>query len=364
MIKKSDIAPIKSRNLEIELLRFIFSVGIVLCHSNAFAVKGVATLFRRGMLGVEFFFIVTGYLMAFAVMRKNESFSWKNTKAFLQKKIQAFGPDFVISFIIAFIVVFLYDGKYTLKALFILAKNVIWEFSLVFMIGISSKHVNGGDWYLSAMLIALLVLYPLACKYREKFLKVIAPAISVVAFVVLYYKFGTTAGVYNRVGWFYAGLIRGFADISLGAACLPLVQSLQKRSLTAAGRKFITAIEALLLITILAYFQWAAGRWPYKGGDVAAMLMITGLICLSFSGLSNWNNWFKPEVCLFLGNISLDVYLSNVYWAHMMKKLYMGKVEYVKLLLIYLLLVTVSTFVTYKLARLWRAHIPSKGAQQ
>lgn len=357
-MKKSEITPIKPRNLEIELLRFIFSVGIVLCHSHVFAQKGVTTLLRRGMLGVEFFFVVTGYLMALAVMRKgSDRVSWNDTKTFLQKKVKAFGPDFVISFVIAFFVVFMYDGKYTLKALFTLARNAVWEFSLVFMAGIPSKHVNGADWYLSAMLISLLVLYPLACKYREKFLKVIAPTITVVALAVLYNKFGTTAGTYNRVGWFYVGLVRAFGEISLGAACFPLIQKLQQCNLTAAGRKVVTALEALLLFAILTYFQLGTN----KGGDAAAMLMITGLACLAFSGLSNWHSLLKQDLCLFLGKISLDIYLSNVYWAHMMKKLYLGRVEYFKLLVIYLILVTVSTFVTYKLSQFWRARNHPRG---
>lgn len=50
------------RNLEIDLCKFIFSIIIVLLHSfNLF--NGKFLYMPGGSIGVDFFFIVTGYLL-------------------------------------------------------------------------------------------------------------------------------------------------------------------------------------------------------------------------------------------------------------------------------------------------------------
>lgn len=49
------VEKIKKRNGNIEILRFLFCIGIVLFH---------AWVNPRGFIGVEFFFIVTGFFLA------------------------------------------------------------------------------------------------------------------------------------------------------------------------------------------------------------------------------------------------------------------------------------------------------------
>lgn len=55
----------KKRNGSIELYRFLFALVIMVRHIKPlFVSNGYNRLFGRGALGVEFFFIVSGYLMA------------------------------------------------------------------------------------------------------------------------------------------------------------------------------------------------------------------------------------------------------------------------------------------------------------
>ena len=53
----------EGQNYFIDFLRFVFSVGILLYHSWSFTGEFGKGLFNAGYLGVDFFFIVTGYLM-------------------------------------------------------------------------------------------------------------------------------------------------------------------------------------------------------------------------------------------------------------------------------------------------------------
>lgn len=54
------------KNMGIELLRFVFSITIVLGHSASSFFRGgqMFAAARQGAIGVEFFFILSGVLMA------------------------------------------------------------------------------------------------------------------------------------------------------------------------------------------------------------------------------------------------------------------------------------------------------------
>ena len=70
----------EKRNNSIELLRFLFTAIIIFFHVNLdlwdqdkviAVIRGVpVTFFMHGNLGVEFFFLVTGYLLARSVHKK------------------------------------------------------------------------------------------------------------------------------------------------------------------------------------------------------------------------------------------------------------------------------------------------------
>ena len=54
------------RNGKIELMRFVFAIVIACFHLNM-------GIFSSGMLAVEFFFIVTGYLLAKSLSKYNHA---------------------------------------------------------------------------------------------------------------------------------------------------------------------------------------------------------------------------------------------------------------------------------------------------
>ena len=57
----------KARNGSLDLMKFVFSIVIVLLHSgNLF---GRNKFFPAGHIGVEFFYIVSGYYMAKSALR-------------------------------------------------------------------------------------------------------------------------------------------------------------------------------------------------------------------------------------------------------------------------------------------------------
>lgn len=61
----------------------------------------------------------------------------------------------------------------------------VWTLLMVYMLGFEECGIMGVSWYLSAMLLAMLVLLPLLLSDQELYLHTLAPVIMLAAYVTL-----------------------------------------------------------------------------------------------------------------------------------------------------------------------------------
>ena len=97
----------KKRNGEIDLLKFLFALMIVIFHSKNFTDQSGQSPFIAGAIGVSFFFIVSGYLLVQSTEKlivPEEELIGKPTIKFLWKKIKGFLPNVYVAWVIAFCV--------------------------------------------------------------------------------------------------------------------------------------------------------------------------------------------------------------------------------------------------------------------
>ena len=165
----------QEQNYFIEFLRFVFSIAILFYHSWMLIGIYGEGLARRGFLGVDFYFIVTGYLMLKSLNKdKTKSKSiLKDTIEFVLKKYKRLLPALLVTFGIGLLFVY---GRRTFDHNLLLSNDVIGEILQLGILGYPLS-VNSSWWYLSAMFIVLLILYPLAKKYKKDYIKYIAPLI-------------------------------------------------------------------------------------------------------------------------------------------------------------------------------------------
>ncbi len=82
----------KQRNGTIDFLRFVFAVGIVFGHADKIWL-GIP----NGWIGVEFFFLVSGWLMCNKAVRVEEPVTIGMMKAFIRRKLGGFYPEAVVA---------------------------------------------------------------------------------------------------------------------------------------------------------------------------------------------------------------------------------------------------------------------------
>lgn len=157
----------------INIWRIIFTLGIVFFHYF----EGTRPL--GGYIYVEFFFIVSGYLIA---LKKNEK--EVDFHSFMRHRFGAIYPSFIIAFISVYIIK-VYFLKLHDSAFFRNLKESFLELSLVYMTGMipAFRYCNPA-WYLSVLLLGGGLIY-FCLKYHEKVYK----NILCISFVLLIYTY-------------------------------------------------------------------------------------------------------------------------------------------------------------------------------
>lgn len=304
------------RNMGVELLRFIFAIIIVLGHGyGTFSEEGLPVwIVKQGAIGVEFFFVLSGILMGKKVLKvkqsENESYEkiGNETINFIKKKYVSIFPTHVLVFIIMYIEYVVWNQLGCLESLWLLI-SALPEFFLIYMSGLRLTDINPNDWYISAMLLAMLIIYPWLRKFRGLFSKVISPTLSLIIFGYLYQVTGTItpSGTLMMGGVFLKGTLRGIAEICLGITVYELLIVLNGKKFTQLGIVLLRFIEVgCYLSTIFVACTNVNGSWYF----VFVFILALGLL-ISFSQYSVFKVLPDIPYIFYLGDLSMTIFVCQ-----------------------------------------------------
>ena len=298
----------QSRNQMIDILKIIFVIAIFCCHLNSLSQpkEKVELFMHLGFLGVEFFFIVSGYFMFSKLDRIKEYDISNETIKFILHKISIFFPYYIFAYIIGFIVLH-YQNKIQLN---MLIKDLVMSIPSILQLqisGIKCYQALTSTWYLSAMILSMCFLFPIVFKLKSTFSKIIAPLIVVFIYGYLSLNIGNLATIDPiNGGVVYTGLLRGIAGISLGCSCFEIAKYLREYKLSNHGKKIITYLEILLYFLILYLMNYKA---TFRLDFIIVLLFIIAL-SITFSNQSYTKNIIHKEY-LWIGKLSLIIFLVD-----------------------------------------------------
>ncbi len=290
------------RNGEIDLLRFLFSLTIVMYH---FAVNYSLLPYRNGGVGVEFFFFVTGALM---VSKKYDSIKSddipKESYKFILAKLRSFYPYYLCALFLNLIVEDIILNHKTYIYLFDKILRGIPNLLLIQMSGILiSDSLNvGGSWYLSEMMICLFILFPVYLKNRNHSLLLVFPIYGLMCF-------GMQAHLNSLdiSSWTYWPVItrflRGSGEIALGAWARKVSQYIQDLKLSKSKKLLLTILKYYCIVMALGY-----GIMRFSNANVSTIFCLFSII-LCFSN-STYSLKGSP-LTRYLGKLSLIVYITH-----------------------------------------------------
>ena len=306
------------KNGKIELLRFLFSVAVLCFHVLKYLIgepslnNGINfSLFPYGSMGVEFFFVVSGFLMAASVFssinRKDGLTVGESTQRFMSRKISSLLPIHLIVFVLLFAVCSI-TRNWNLGQIAKNAVDSIPNLLLIQMAGFRGTPLNHIEWYLSVMLIVMLIIYPLLKKFYSTFVRIIAPLIVIFILGWLSYRCGRLTGVNVWEGIAYRSMFRGLAEISLGTICFEISRAISTRSFTSRGRLVLTALELGIWMSVFILITLTLPRRM----EMYMLMLIAIGVTITFSGQTLGTKLFDNRFIQYIGKLSLPIYICQL----------------------------------------------------
>lgn len=300
------------RNGAIDFLRLLFCMGVVFCHGrNLGGTPEIALFADAGYIGVEFFFLVSGFLMAKSAARKQDAACTHlgtETVLFLWHKIKPVLPYYL------FAVIFSYSRTVIAKEFTPVeaVRNLmlgVWDLFFLRMSGIKTYGIVRATWYLSAMYIAMFILYPMIRKWQETFTHIIAPLIAIFFLGYLSQKYGNLNQYTGNYTLVYSGVLRALAEISLGCVCYVVCEKIQLMQFTKFSRLLITLVQVFGYAGVL----YCQNNLPGKYFDFVLVVCLAACIPLSFSGQGIATSLFQHKIFPWLGKLSVVIYLNHMW---------------------------------------------------
>ncbi len=297
------------RNGKIEILRFVFCIVVILYHINLDVWKGemgmgkYLSFFIHGRTCVEFFFLLSGFLMAKSVHRnpKPDAVSvGADTVSYLYKKIKGVWiPYLILSVAMIIYIPFAFKNPVgyivdRMPSMFFLQRT-----------GIADEGFITVSWYLSSLFLAIAVIYPFLRKYYDYTSLVVAPVISSLAIGALIHE---TGHLPQRAfgGVIHLSSVRAVAVVLLGVFTYRVCLYLSELNLSKAGRVVLFLTENICWLISL-YYLISIHSEKYEGHITYLM---AAAIAISFA-VGHDTSIYNNRLVYFLGRISLPVYLAQ-----------------------------------------------------
>lgn len=230
------------------------------------------------------------------------------TLGFLRHKLQSFYPELVLASIIALLSAWVCSSHF---GIIVCAKTfidaVVSNLFLLNMSGLAGWGLNGAVWYLSSLMIAMLIVYPvLRC------VKPIRPAVA--AACLLAALMWLTGGDFFRakatLAGLYIGNMRAVVELFLGAGLYEYARKIRGREALSYFRGGLTCLKAAMLVGVLVYCLH-----PQTAYAPLVMMALCVIIVISFALSPEYGKWVQNRYVAFLGSASLSVYLSHEFIA-------------------------------------------------
>ena len=277
--------------------RIVFTILIVIEHSGIYNVGWY--------ISVEYFFILSGFLLATAV---DQDLKYVSTGSYIKHRMVRFFPHLFFSFVILFVWKMNMGGVTIYRAI-----NLFFEhmFEMIpgtyFLCGIDSSGsypYNFPVWYISVLIIVSIVMFYLARTHKSLFYDVIAP-ISVILIYVYLWRNRTNFNTGQYIGILDDYLIRGWADMALGCVVYTLVEITTRWSKTKLYYWTCHIIEYICFISVIIL---SAVRGNSKYDCYYALILGLGIWCsFQYQGMCEVKSMKR------ISSLTYAIYLNHIF---------------------------------------------------
>lgn len=292
------------RNNVLDFYRIIFTIIICLHHFQGMLDNKII---ETGYIGVEFFFILSGFFL-YQSYKKNKDDSAVD---YTVKKLKRLYPEYIVAFVLCFILQIVKKSENDIVSYIFKA---IPEITLIQNIGIFKGGFNYPLWYLSVLIFGGYLIFGLLKRNEKLFKKVISPITIIFTFSLLN-SAGKGLENWDTIYGIYMPLLRGIADISIGVLLANFVESkyfdVLKRN---KGLFYIIEIFSYLCLTYIIIFN--------SKFEMYSIFFIAIIICSANNINSLSYKLFNRKVFGKIGKITYSMYLNHASFIMIVSYLY------------------------------------------
>ena len=283
---------------------------IIVIHHSYNLFEDERIYYPHGSIYVEFFFIVSGFLMALSASKKPQGDPrtlGSETVSYVFRSIKRLIPYVIFGWVTMLISDIAYFGA---DKVFTAENFLKVPFSMLFLhvSGIPMQDVIETDWYLSAMFMSMAVLYPILRRWGNIFTKVAAPLIAVSLYACMINRDGYIVGYLGWYGIFCKGFFRGIAGMSLGCSAFAVSRWLRSKFLYR-GMETLLSIVSTGCMLGSAVIMYCEIDGQYQG---TVVLMFYIAVAIIASRRANINAVFQNRFSLKLGKLSMAIFLTHL----------------------------------------------------
>ena len=240
-------------------------------------------------------------------------------RLFMWGKIKRLLPYHILAFILLYFEdIFLHE--YSILQLIKNTIDCIPSFLLIQKLGFQFRNLNSVEWYISAMLISMAIIFVISYIHFDYYSKCIAPVISMVLIGWLIHDFGTVSGASQWDIFGYRCVWRAFAELNAGLFAYETAEFMKRCEWKTGERCVLSLIELLSVAMVIIY-----GVYDLPGKyDVFAIMGVFLIVTIAFSDVTPGNNVLSNRITSYMGKLSLPMYLNQLFAIYIIRKLMNG----------------------------------------
>lgn len=302
------------RNRTFDFYRFLFACVIFIFHGHDMAGYTYASgAFSGGYLGVEFFFLLSGFLMAQSIEReKQESSAETRTLCYFIGRWKQLMPQYWLSIGLAILVRILLNPNFDVRQM--IAKEIPEFFALqIFWKPVS---VNGALWYVSALLWAGALVHYLVSSKHKFFVSVFFPLGLLTYCGWAFMSVGNIDIIDSRY-FFLGGFLRAFFEIGFGCSLYSVYKLLKRYQI----KLPLMSIIEFVTTAVIFFVMW---RTQKDHKDFIMIFIMAAFVLAIAIGQGVLSKYLNNDISKFLGSISYPVYLNHVTFQWIAQTLFPG----------------------------------------